>query len=258
MLNIRRRTTHGLTPDFSLLNVVGFSCYAISTGLFLYSPTIRKQYAQRHPRSPKPTVRFNDLVFGVHAWLMCLVVYSQFWPRLWGWKSDRSVRRHVNKVTLGLVWGCFVAVLIVVTLVLTDGHGGGAEGTDWAWIDVVYCLTYVKLVLTVSKYVPQVLSNARRKSTVGWSIWQILLDFSGGILSLLQLFIDSALQADWSGLFGNPVKLGLANASMAFDFIFILQHYVLYGPVEEIGADENVVEGVDKRLSEERDSVLPP
>lgn len=49
----------------------------------------------------------------------------------------------------------------------------------------------------------------------------------------MQLFIDSAQQADWSGLTGNPVKFGLSNISIAFDVIFILQHFVFYGPVEE-------------------------
>lgn len=95
----------------------------------------------------------------------------------------------------------------------------------------------MKLILTISKYVPQVIANYRRKSTIGWSIIQQLLDFSGGLLSLTQLIIDSALQADWSGLTGNPVKFGLANISMVFDITFICQHYLLYGPVEEKGAD---------------------
>jgi len=31
--------------------------------------------------------------------------------------------------------------------------------------------------------------NFRRKSTVGWSIGNILLDFTGGILSILQMFL---------------------------------------------------------------------
>jgi cystinosin len=70
--------------------------------------------------------------------------------------------------------------------------------------------------------------NYKRKSTAGWSIGQILLDFSGGIFSMAQLIIDSSLQRDWSGLTGNPVKLGLSNVSMFFDLIFITQHYVLY------------------------------
>jgi hypothetical protein len=30
--------------------------------------------------------------------------------------------------------------------------------------------------------------NYRRKSTVGWSIGNILLDFTGGVFSLLQMF----------------------------------------------------------------------
>ncbi len=73
---------------------------------------------------------------------------------------------------------------------------------------------------------PQVYVNYRRKSTVGWSISQILLDFAGGITSILQLVIDASLQADWSGISGNPVKFGLGNISILFDVIFMTQHYV--------------------------------
>lgn len=113
-------------------------------------------------------------------------------------------------------------------------------------------MTYVKLLLTIFKYIPQLVANYRRKSTVGWSIVQQLLDMSGGLLSLLQLIIDSSLQADWSGLTGNPVKLGLANISLAFDVIFILQHYVLYGPVEE--SEDG---GLAADVRAEHDALLP-
>lgn len=61
------------------------------------------------------------------------------------------------------------------------------------------------------------------------------------MFSLLQLVIDSALQADWSGMTGNPVKLGLANISLFFDIMFITQHYVLYGPVAEKGDRDEVI-----------------
>lgn len=90
-------------------------------------------------------------------------------------------------------------------------------------------MTYVKLLVTVFKYIPQVMANYQRKSTAGWSINQVLLDATGGVLSLVQLVLDSSQQADWSGLTGNPVKLGLANISLAFDIVFMIQHYVLYG-----------------------------
>lgn len=118
-------------------------------------------------------------------------------------------------------------------------------------------MTYVKLLLTVFKYVPQVVANFRRKSTVGWSIIQQLLDFSGGMLSLLQLVIDSALQADWSGLTGNPVKLGLANISMIFDIIFIFQHFVLYGPVDEKTEGNGVLVDPAQGPREESEPLLP-
>lgn len=75
---------------------------------------------------------------------------------------------------------------------------------------------------------PQVWANYKRKSTVGWSIGQLNLDFVGGVLSILQLVIDSSLQEDWSGITGNLVKLGLGNVSIFFDIVFMTQHYVLY------------------------------
>lgn len=121
----------------------------------------------------------------------------------------------------------------------------------------IYAIQYVKLVLTVWKYVPQVIANFRRKSTVGWSIVQQLLDFSGGVLSLFQLVIDSALQADWSGMTGNPVKLGLANISLIFDIMFITQHYVLYGPVAEKGDQDEVIVDTANGPRAEQDPLLP-
>jgi len=95
----------------------------------------------------------------------------------------------------------------------------------------------VKLVVTVVKYIPQVWVNYKRQSTLGWSINQILLDISGGVLSLLQLIIDSSLQDDWSGLAGNPVKLGLGNISIVFDVVFMLQHYWLYRRARNVKED---------------------
>jgi cystinosin len=92
----------------------------------------------------------------------------------------------------------------------------------------VYALGYAKLFITTVKYMPQVWTNYKRKSTVGWSIGQILLDLVGGVLSIAQLVIDSSLQNDWSGITGNPVKLGLGNVSILFDLVFMCQHYVLY------------------------------
>ena len=89
-------------------------------------------------------------------------------------------------------------------------------------------MSYVKIFVTFIKYTPQILTNFRNRSTHGWSIEQILLDFLGGILSIAQLGIDSYLQHDWSGITGNPVKFALGNFAIFFDIIFMVQHYWLY------------------------------
>lgn len=93
---------------------------------------------------------------------------------------------------------------------------------------MIYVISYVKLLVTVVKYVPQLMYNTRNRSTKGWDISQILLDFSGGLLSLVQLGIDAYLQRDWSAVTGNPVKFFLGNVSMLYDLLFMGQHYWLY------------------------------
>ena len=78
------------------------------------------------------------------------------------------------------------------------------------------------------RYIPQLLLNWRRRSTVGWNIDNVLLDFAGGSLSLAQLLLDAGCSGQWSQLIGDPVKFGLGFASMVFDTIFFLQHWVCY------------------------------
>lgn len=99
---------------------------------------------------------------------------------------------------------------------------------SYEWIDVLYFLSYIKLVISFIKYCPQVYINWAAKSTVGWSIHNILLDFTGGVLSIGQLVLDAYISDDWSGISGDPVKFGLGFLSIAFDLVFITQHYVLY------------------------------
>jgi cystinosin len=119
----------------------------------------------------------------------------------------------------------------------------------------IYALGYVKLTTVFLKYIPQAWVNYKRKSTLGWSIYPILLDFSGGWLSLSQLIIDSALQNDWSGITGNPVKFGLGNITIVFDVLFFLQHYVLYRHQEKHIEDD---EGDDADWIPERERLVAP
>lgn len=135
LLNWRRRSTQGLAIDFPLCNVLGFTSYTISTAAFLYSSTIKSQYAYRHPASPETTVRFNDFAFAAHAFIICVITYSQFFPWIWGFKV--GARQRASKVVLGVFWGSILGVLILIVIVRTRGRDGGFDPSGWAWIDVV-------------------------------------------------------------------------------------------------------------------------
>lgn len=76
------------------------------------------------------------------------------------------------------------SLTILVTLVL-------AFVEKMVWLDFLYTISYIKLAITLLKYVPQAILNYRRRSTVGWSIGNILLDFTGGMLSMLQMILNA-------------------------------------------------------------------
>lgn len=214
----RRRSVTGLSIDFFTINVVGFAVYTISTYLFLFSPTIRRQYASRHPSAPEPTVQYNDLAFGVHALILTVLMWCQFW--FFGFKREPTQKLGAG-MTIVII-GSAAAVTIVGSLVYF-------KIDRWEALDVAYTLGYIKLLITILKYIPQAHLNYKRESTVGWSIHNILLDTTGGTLSLAQLFLDSALAGDpWGGTLGNPLKLGLGIVTLGFDGIFLCQHYVWY------------------------------
>ncbi|KAI9724784.1 MAG: hypothetical protein M1812_000060 [Candelaria pacifica] len=224
--NYCRGSTYGLAIDFPIINILGFVTLTISNAVFLYSPLIREQYAYRNPLSPYPTVRFNDLAFAAHGVFMTCLAYTQFWSIVWGFKVDK--RQRVSMPVLGIAFGSLVGIGVVCMIIALRGNDGGNDSSGWAWIDAIYAIGYVKLIVTFVKYIPQAWVNYKRKSTDGWTILQILLDVSGGVFSIMQLLVDSSLQDDWSGITGNPVKLGLGNVSIFFDVIFIVQHFWLY------------------------------
>ncbi|ELV11181.1 Cystinosin [Tupaia chinensis] len=75
------------------------------------------------------------------------------------------------------------------------------------WLQFLFCFSYIKLAVTLVKYFPQAYMNFHYKSTEGWSIGNVLLDFTGGSFSLLQMFLLS---------YNNVTMLPDAPTDMAF------------------------------------------
>lgn len=103
---------------------------------------------------------------------------------------------------------------------------------------LIYFYSYIKIIISCIKYIPQLLLNYRRKSTDGWSIGYVLFDFIGGILSIIQMFFLAFNYDDWSLLLGSITKLLLGILTIGFDIVFIIQHYILYKNMSQKQSDQ--------------------
>ncbi|XP_011260905.1 cystinosin homolog isoform X1 [Camponotus floridanus] len=210
-INYKRKSVVGLNFDFLSLNVVGFFMYALfNCGLF-WIPEIEDEYFNRYPKGLNP-VQINDIFFSLHAVFATIITIGQCFIYEIGNQRVSTIARIIHGI-----FATFILISLVLSFVNTI-H----------WLDFLYYCSYVKLSITLIKYVPQAYYNYRRKSTVGWSIGNIFLDFTGGTLSMLQMILNAYNYDDWESIFGDPTKFGLGFFSVAFDIFFIIQHYVLY------------------------------
>ncbi|CAM9382867.1 unnamed protein product [Discosporangium mesarthrocarpum] len=187
---------------------------------------IRRSYRARH-QGRDSQVELNDAIFALHATAITAVTLMQV--VYYDWQSRRNRPSWMCVIGVLVTLGVMGAYALAVWVELASGAGGGEEHTGFlTWLDYLYFLSYIKVGISVIKYIPQVALNIRRRSTVGWNIWNVILDFTGGTLSILQLVLDCYNTDDWSGILGYPVKFALGFVSIFFDLIFMVQHYLVY------------------------------
>ncbi|KAL4710552.1 hypothetical protein ACJJTC_008954 [Scirpophaga incertulas] len=210
-INYKRKSVVGLNFDFLALNIMGFTMYSLFNCGLYFSKEIQNEYFSRHPRGLNP-VQLNDVFFSLHAAFATLITIGQCFV------YEREDQR-VSIAGRGIL-GVFTGVVVVTC--------GLAVAGVLEWLDFLYYCSYVKLTITLIKYVPQAYMNYKRKSTEGWSIGNICLDFVGGALSVLQMALNAYNYDDWASFFGDFTKFGLGLFSLIFDIFFMLQHYVFY------------------------------
>jgi len=213
ILNYRRQYVGGLSIDFAILNLLGHSSYALYNLAFYFNASVQEEYSRRHDGAVN-LVQLNDVAFSIHASTLALITFLQtlYYPRERGQRLSTYNRVVVSLYTL---------------IILANVYGVAIVNTQYLY-EFIYVLSLFKLYVSIAKYIPQAWENFTHKSTDGWSIENVLLDFSGGILSFFQLFIDAARVGNWYSITGNPVKFGLSILSMLFTLMFIVQHFVLY------------------------------
>ena len=211
ILNFKRSSVQGLNMDFVILNVLGFGLYSVFNIEMFFNSSIQSEYLSLHPDGVLP-VQLNDVVFSVHALLAASLTLAQC----------VLMKTEDQRIS----WQCSLFLGLQTILILTSLSLALAKVSNW--LTFLYLLSYMKLFITLIKFVPQVMTNYRHKSTKGWSVGNILLDMSGGLASLLQMVLVADNSQDWTSLTGNLTKLGLSAVSLSFDLVFLLQHFVLY------------------------------
>lgn len=150
--------------DFVAMNLTGFLLYSIynTYGYFVDSTETGK-------------VDLNDIIFAYHALFATglTVVQIMIYP------SKNNKIHTYTIIFLILVW---VFCMIYATLTIR-----WEVFTPDSKLGVISIMGYIKLAISTLKYLPQFYWNYKRKSTKGWSIFNILMDLTGGLFSFGQM-----------------------------------------------------------------------
>ena len=247
--NFRRHSVSGLNFDFEIYNLVGFTTYTIYN--------IRGYISDNLGTG---TIEIQDIFFAVHALILTLVTIIQILYYFDPKDKLQNISHITITIILVMIWGAILLVIVESGLEYYDPHV--KKDRKYIFNSLVY-MGWCKVFISLIKYIPQVISNYRRKSTIGWNIHNILLDFTGGTFSFGQNIIDAfrdefSVTSDGQPKGLNIAKFALSFISIFFDIIFMTQHYILYrdsnsdlGDKKKEKIDEDPV---DKLLDSNRES----
>ena len=217
--NYRRGSVSGLNFDFEIYNLVGFTTY-----------TIYNIRGYIDDNLGTGTVQIQDIFFACHALLLTIVTLIQILYYFDPKDKLQTISNVTITIILVMIWGAILLVIVESGLEYYDPHV--KEDRKYIFNSLVY-MGWCKVFISLIKYIPQVISNYKRKSTIGWNIHNILLDFTGGAFSFGQNIVDTfrdefsvTSEGQPKGL--NIAKFALSFISMFFDIIFMTQHYILY------------------------------
>ncbi|PON44053.1 Lysosomal cystine transporter [Parasponia andersonii] len=211
ILNFRRKSVVGLNFDFVVLNLTKHSSYLIYNATLYFSSAVQKQYFEKYGFGEMIPVAANDVAFSTHAVILTAITLLQIAIYERGGQT-------VSKISLGTVSVVWLAAGVCFFIALPN-H-------SWLWLIGVF--NSIQVFMTLIKYIPQAFMNFNRKSTDGFSIGNILLDFLGGIANYAQMTVQSIDQNSWVNFYGNIGKTLLSLISIFFDLLFMVQHYLLY------------------------------
>lgn len=216
-LNYTLKTADSISLDYIVLNILGYFCYCISVYLQIYNVKVRLQYQQLFD-GRFPLLSNADLFYSFHGLALLLILASQIFlgNKIWKFKNERkSFRIHA------------LSKLILSMFLVFAIFSWKFDDPAFALLNFAMNLAYFKIIISLIKYIPQVLHNYRRKSMYGISRLQIIFDLTGSFFSFAEFYLKKN-RPILEAVDANRGKVGITIVTFLFGTIFLFQMY-LYG-----------------------------
>ena len=158
--NYQNKSIEGLSTDASVLAVLNYICYTTYNAFFFWNATIRQEYKDRNGADAEITVESNDVGFSIIALALTLVILAQIFYYD-GFSSQPLSKTCKIIIASTVAISAFYILCILLNI------------PNFEWIEFLYMMATVKIILTVMTYLPQIFLNFKRKSTQG----NVLLSF---------------------------------------------------------------------------------
>jgi cystinosin len=165
--NYYNETTHGLATDKYIYDLVGFAALSIYECSMFFDKSTRRDYAEQH-HGELPEVEINDVWFALHSLMLTFIVIYQILI----YDGFSNPPKRINQWISGL--------LTIAAIIFFIAYNFWSTVVPlFSWLNWLYVLSTVKVIITCLKFLPQVMLNYERKATRGWNIYGTFLDLSG-------------------------------------------------------------------------------
>ncbi|KAI5443362.1 cystinosin homolog isoform X2 [Lathyrus oleraceus] len=131
---------------------------------------------------------------------------------------DQRGNQSISKITMGIITMVWVTAGVCFFIAFPSN--------SWLWLVTIF--NTMQVLLASIKYIPQAVMNFMLKSTDGFCIGNVFLDFIGGISNVAQMVTQSIDQNSLVNFYGNLGKVLLSLVTLFFDILFMFQRFVLY------------------------------
>lgn len=219
--NWKTGNANAVSFDYVVLNTVGYVCLMVSM-LLQKLLWINDGDEKVTP----PEIAVPDLVYCGHGTFMCFMLLSQFLVGTSVWRFPTTIITHTR---MHYIYSrIFKIVMFLVFLMTVVFLRQTLSGNMTNALLLSYCnkLSMVKILMSLTKHLPQVKHNFERKNMADFPIQSTCIDFLGSVCSLSQLILRLSSKPQGLSLMSfvtNFGKAGVGLVTLLFNIVYISQ-----------------------------------